>query len=283
MGDTHAHVRSFIHEKTKWAEDDSKMDIALRVFVDQLGLSTTPTGLQTASALFKRQEEQDKHTTRQALVDAGLKLLQAQEVLDIFIAASAQAGTPTASNLVKGGKSGGIKGVSTSTSKEKESKNFRGGVAVVGMGRGIIPTIVNMQCERVVVEGLGWQAQEGGEGGLITKAGVWTVAGVGHMKEVVRKLVTHSEWKEVQVEVPNLNGISQEVLQSEPKEWPLAARMQLEAWMCKQIEAARRSQKLGKTMCLCSCVRVCVGVGVDVACYLRMNCFVHENKHTQLT
>jgi len=41
MGDTHAHVRAFIHEKTKWAEDDSKMEVAVRVFVDQLGLSTT--------------------------------------------------------------------------------------------------------------------------------------------------------------------------------------------------------------------------------------------------
>ena len=154
--------------------------------------------------------------------------------------------------------------MSASASEEKESKNIRGGVAVVGMGRGIIPTIINMQCERVVAEGLGWQAQEGGEGGLISKAGVWTSVGVKHMKEVVRKLVTHSEWKEVQVQVSNLKEISQEVLQLEPKEWPLAARMQLEAWMCKQIEAARRSQKLGKTMGLCLCVRACVGVGLYV-------------------
>eukprot|EP00967_Tisochrysis_lutea_P157739 scaffold320839_cov19-Tisochrysis_lutea.AAC.1 len=110
------------------------------------------------------------------------------------------------------------------------------------MGRGTVPQIINHQCKIVVDAGLEWAQRDGVEGLVNPVGSEWTATGEKHMKEVVRKLVTASEWEDLQQSHYNLQGLSAQMLE-DPKKWPHAARIQLEAWFVKQIRETRRRMK----------------------------------------
>mmetsp|Transcript_9128 Transcript_9128/g.24595 ORF Transcript_9128/g.24595 Transcript_9128/m.24595 type:complete len:200 (-) Transcript_9128:447-1046(-) len=105
------------------------------------------------------------------------------------------------------------------------------------MGRGPVAQVINHECKVVVEAGLEWAQKDGIPG--LSAGREWTAAGEQHMKEVVRKLVTATEWEDLQETYYNLQGLSAQTLEG-PKKWPHAARMQLEGWFAKQIEETRR-------------------------------------------
>ena len=124
-----------------------------------------------------------------------------------------------------------------STSKGKGGTGEkRGGISVSGMGRKVVPDIVNGECEKAVNDGLAWQEKDGVQG--LTTGKEWTAKGKKLMKEVVRRLVTSGRWEEVQLDICNLGGLSAENLE-EPSKWPHAAKMQLEYWVSIQMQAMR--------------------------------------------
>lgn len=112
-----------------------------------------------------------------------------------------------------------------------------------GMGRSTVARVINYECSLAVGSGLVWAQTEEAEG--LTDGRNWTAHGEKRMKEVVRKFVTDVEWPQMQEDRPNLKGLSEETLE-DPKNWPHAARMQLEHWFAKQMEETRRRNKLAQ-------------------------------------
>jgi len=74
------------------------------------------------------------------------------------------------------------------------------------MGRGPVAQVINHECKVVVEAGLEWAQKDGIPG--LSAGREWTAAGEQHMKEVVRKLVTATEWEDLQETYYNLQGLS---------------------------------------------------------------------------
>jgi len=79
--------------------------IAVQYCVDQIGLAITQSGLDKTAAEFKANEDEHK----KALIEAGLKLIQARQVMAAVVKAaeSATAPAPTPVSAKRGSSKGG--------------------------------------------------------------------------------------------------------------------------------------------------------------------------------